>query len=424
MTAKPLDLLVWGATGFTGRLVAEYIASRYGDSLAWGIGGRDQETLERIRSSLRDKGGAVDLVVADSRNAAEMEQLAQRTRVVCSTVGPYARFGSPLVEACTAQGTHYCDITGEPQWIRKMIDAHEQKAQDSGARIVHCCGFDSIPSDLGVWFLQEQFKLRTGQPCDEIKLRVRKLKGAASGGTAASLVNLIVEAKADRNIARVLVDPYGLNPTETRRGPDDRDQSGPRFDPDVNAWTAPFVMAAINGKVVRRSNALMNFAYGEEFQYSEAVTTGRGLRGWLRAAIATGGLAGLVAGARFELSRKLLEKYVLPKPGSGPSESQRENGYFELILVGKTAGNPTTTLRGRIRGKRDPGYGATCRMLGESALCLAQDDLTVGGGFWTRGIRHGSAAHQPVRRKCRYFTSPSTDTQSLSEKGVKFVSLS
>lgn len=380
---RDYDVVVWGATGFTGRLVAEYLLSRYGASrdLRWAVGGRNREKLEAVLGQI----GAPDLpiLVGDSHDRQSLDAIVTRTRVVCSTVGPFAKYGSELVAACARHGTHYCDLTGEVHWIRRMIDDHQGEAQSSGARLVHCCGFDSIPSDLGCLFLNDAAVRQYGRPCGEIKLRVRKMRGGFSGGTAASLLNVVEEASRDRGTRRVLADPYALNPAGERTGPDGRDQARPEWDPDVSSWTAPFVMASINTRVVRRSNALMGYPYGRDFRYSEAVMTGRGAAGWMTAVGLSSAIAGLIGAASIGPTRNLLSRLVFPRPGEGPSEEQRERGFFDMLLVGKTEENET--VRGRVKGKRDPGYGATSRMLGESAVCLADDaeQLSVPGGFWT-----------------------------------------
>ncbi len=387
---RDLDLVVWGATGFTGRLVAEYLLGRYGAAgdLSWAMGGRSEAKLEGIRSGLGEGAEGIPLLVGDSHDPASLDAIVTRARVVCSTVGPFARYGSELVAACARHGTHYCDITGEVQWMRRMIDAHEGAARESGARIVHACGFDSIPSDLGCLFVQEAMREAHGHPAAEVKLRVRRLKGGLSGGTAASMLNALEEAKGDRSVRRVLGHPYSLNPEGEQSGPDGSDQRGAVWDPDVGSWTAPFVMAAVNTRVVRRSNAVAGYPYGRDFRYSEAMMTGRGAAGWARAAAVTAGLGGFVVLASVPPSRSLLEKLVLPKPGEGPSEAEREGGCFDMVVVGKGGG---AEIRARVQGDRDPGYGATCKMLGESAVCLAQDagDLEVGGGFWTPATAMG-----------------------------------
>lgn len=381
-TQREFDLIVWGATGFTGRLVAEYLLERYGaaSELRWAMGGRDLRKLEKVRGGLGPGSDAIQLIEADSHDRRSLDAMVGRTSVVCSTVGPFAHHGSELVAACAAAGTDYCDITGEVQWVRKMIDAHQDTARQTGARLVHCCGFDSIPSDLGTLFTQRQMEALHGGPCESVKFRVRRMKGAFSGGTVASLLNALDEARADRDTRRIMGNPYGLNPKGEQRGPDGPDQSRPQWDEDVNSWTAPFVMAAVNTRVVRRSNALTGYSYGKSFRYEEAVMTGRGPAGLLRAVSMTATLGGFLAAASLKPGRALMGKLFLPQPGEGPSEEARESGYFDILLVGRRKAEKIVT---RVRANRDPGYGATSRMLGESAVCLAKDELQTGGGSWT-----------------------------------------
>jgi short subunit dehydrogenase-like uncharacterized protein len=382
-TARDFDVIVWGATGFTGTLVAEYLLRQYGfnGDLRWAIAGRSEDKLESLRDSLGEKADKLEAIVADSFDQESLRHLARRTRVVLTTVGPYALYGSALVQACVEEGTHYCDLAGEVQWIRKMIDQHHERAQNSGARIVHCCGFDSVPMDIGVWFLQEEAHKRFGQYCKSITMLVKATKGAASGGTVASLINLIEESRKDREVARILVDPYSLNPDGERNGPDDRDQQGMIYNADAQSWTAPFVMAAINTKVVRRSHALLGYPYGKEFRYREAVMTGDGPAGWAKGAAMTAALGGLVVGASYSPSRKLLQRFVLPEPGEGPDREMQKKGFFNLMQIGVLPDG--TVLRSKIAGDQDPGYGSTSKMLSECAVCLAKDNLEVGGGVWT-----------------------------------------
>ncbi|NCF23653.1 MAG: saccharopine dehydrogenase [Gammaproteobacteria bacterium] len=380
---REFDVIVVGATGFTGSLVAEYLCERYGvgADLRWAVAARNQQKLSALRESLGSPAASLPVIIADTLDARSMSDLAQRTRVVLTTVGPYARYGSELVAACAENGTHYCDLAGEVQWIRRMIDAHDATARQSGARIVHCCGFDSIPMDIGAWFLQQQARERYGAYCDSIVLLVKAMKGGASGGTMASIMNVMREARADREVARVLARPYSLNPEGGPRGPDRSDQRGIRFDVDAQNWTAPFIMATVNTRVVRRSHALLGYPWGESFRYHEAIRTGRGIGGWSRSAMITAGLAGLVGAASFGWSRGLLERYVLPKPGTGPDAAAREKGFFNLEQIGRLADG--RQIRGRITGDRDPGYGSTSKMLAESAVCLALDELDSAGGVLT-----------------------------------------
>lgn len=384
---RELDVVVWGATGFTGQLVSEYLIDRYPDgALQLGLGGRDRQKLEAVRTRLAaaHPGAAeLPLVVGDSFDAASLDALASRTRVVCTTVGPYAKYGAELVAACVRQGTDYCDLTGEVQFIRRMIDAHHDAAKQNGTRIVHCCGYDSIPSDLGTLLLQETSRERHGASCREVKLFAGESKGSMSGGTIASMLNVLDEARRDRDVRRVIADPYALNPEGERRGPDGPDPMRVRRDPDLGMWVGPFVMAAINSRVVRRSNALSGYAYGRDFRYSEEMSFGRGVRGLFRATAFTAGLGAFMAAANARVTRGLLE-HKLPQPGEGPSREQREAGYFVTRLIGK-ATDPGMQMRVRVEGQHDPGYGETSRMLGESAACLALDRDQPGtpGGILT-----------------------------------------
>lgn len=388
--ARKLDVVVFGASGFTGRLVCDYLNTRYGDckELRWGVAGRSREKLDRVLAAL-DRAEDVPVLIADSDDTPALEELARSTRVVLSTVGPYAKYGSPLVEACVRNGTDYCDLAGEVQWMRQMIDAHGDAASASGARIVHACGFDSVPSDIGVWFLQNQARERFGEPLAEVTLLVRAMRGGVSGGTAASLLNVIKETRRDRQLARQLANPYTLNPEGLREGPDGRDQSGAVYNEHFGVWTSPFVMAVINQRVVRRTNALLGFAYGRDFRYSEAVMTGPGTSGRLKAMAATASLGGFMLASSNDVLREHVVRRFLPDTGTGPDANARERGFFNLLIGGSTAGGEALTAR--VTGNRDPGYGSTSKMIAESAACLARDELEVDGGFWTPASAMGDA---------------------------------
>ena len=378
---REFAVVVWGATGFTGALVTEYLLQKYGvtSEFKWAIAGRNQSKLDALKATL----GApeLDTIVADSFAADSLARMAGRTRVVLTTVGPYAHYGTALVAACAELGTDYCDLAGEVPWIRRMIDAHEASAAVSGARLVNCCGFDSVPSDVGVWFLQETARRRTGAYCRSVTTFVRALKGAMSGGTVASMMNVVREARADRGVARLLSNPYALNPDPAFAGPDVKDQHGPRLDGAADTWTAPFIMAGINTRIVRRSNALLNFRYGRNFRYAEAIMTGNGPGGWLRAAAISTGIGFLVLAGSFDASRLLVERKLLPKPGEGPDAGAREAGFFRLRQIGQLADG--TTLETQVTGDRDPGYGSTSKMISECAVALAHGEASVPGGFWT-----------------------------------------
>jgi short subunit dehydrogenase-like uncharacterized protein len=385
---REFDVVIFGATGFTGQLVAEYMAEQYGPAsgLRWAIAGRSQVKLDAIDAGLP---GAIECLVADSANASDMRAMAARTRVVCTTVGPYAKYGSELVAACVEEGTHYCDLAGEIHWMRHMIDTHLSTAERTGARIVHSCGFDCIPSDLGTLFVQNAMRERTGGPANHVKFRVVGSKGGASGGTIDSGVNMMEEARDDPQILELNADPYALNPLNMPRGIDGLDQTSAEQDPDFRQWTAPFAMGAINTRVVRRSNALMNYAYGHEFRYDEAVLTGEGPAGFAKAAALAAGTA-MVMGALAIAPIRNLVLPLLPKPGEGPSRETQQNGYFEITLLGLNPEDPEGNVRATVKGDRDPGYGSTAKMLAESAVCLAMDELDVGGGFWTPASAMGT----------------------------------
>jgi short subunit dehydrogenase-like uncharacterized protein len=353
-TAREFDVIVWGATGFTGTLVAEYLLRQYGSDgdLRWAIAGRSLDKLDELRDSLDVEPEALETIVADSFDTDSLEDLASRTRVVITTVGPYALYGSALVEACVEAGTHYCDLAGEVQWIRAMIDQHHRRAKETGARIVHCC----------------------------ITMLVKATKGAASGGTIASVMNILQESSKDRDVARVLVDPYSLNPEGEREGPDGRDQQSAVYCEDADSWTAPFVMAMINCKVVRRSHALLGYPYGKDFRYREAVMTGDGVPGYLKSMAMTTAIGSFMAGGSWSPTRKVLQAFM-PAPGEGPDRELRQSGFFKLMQIGELADG--TLLETRITGDQDPGYGSTSKMLSECAVCLAKNELDSPGGILT-----------------------------------------
>ena len=403
MTSKPYDVVVFGATSFVGQILARYLFEEFGldGKLRWAAAGRSMPRLEELRKALGRGAGRLQLLQADAGDEASLQKLCSSARVVVSTVGPYALYGEPLVRVCAGTGTDYCDLTGEVQWMRRMIQRYEKTAQASGARIVHNCGFDSIPSDLGVHFLQQQAQELFGQPCTTVKMRVRAMRGSFSGGTVASLLNALKEVKANPALRKELADPYSICP------PLDGKASGKRvrqanvglaeFDPDFNAWVAPFFMSAINTRVVHRTNALLHDAYGPEFRYDEAVLTGRGLRGRLAAAAMGAALGAFMVAGSIGTVRSLLEKYVLPAPGEGPSPAAQLKGGFDLRFHGRT--KQGDVLRTRVTGDRDPGHGSTAKMLGQAAACLASDisKKQVAGGFWTPAAIFGDRIVERLR---------------------------
>ncbi|WP_175820909.1 saccharopine dehydrogenase NADP-binding domain-containing protein [Burkholderia sp. BCC0419] len=392
MPQPTYDLVVFGATSFVGQILTRYLSDYLsdagaGETLRWAIAGRSDAKLRQVRDTLGAAGQSVPIIVADAADEAQLRALCAQTRVVVSTVGPYALYGEPLVRVCAQTGTDYCDLTGETQWIKRMIDKYEPVARQSGARIVHCCGFDSVPSDMGVFFLQQQARQQWGVPAAHVKMRVKTLKGGASGGTVASVINVVREAAADPALRRELLDPYSLCPQ--RHGFTVRQHAvrSAEFDRDCDAWIAPFVMAAINERVVHRSNALAGNAYGSRFTYDEAVMTGTGLKGRVTALTMVAGLGAFMVGVLIAPVRGLMERFLLPKPGEGPSVDAQQAGRYDLRFFGRA--DDGRTLRVKATGDRDPGYGSTGKMLGQAAIGLALDcsrdgvKTGRGGGFWT-----------------------------------------
>ena len=386
---REIDVLLYGATGFTGKLVAEYLAKRASDEgLRWAIGGRSRAKLEDVRRQLAASNEALadlPIFVADSHDVTALDALAAKTSVVLTTVGPYAKFGFELARACAKHGTSYCDLTGEPNFVRKVIDECHALAKEQQARIVHCTGYDSIPSDLGTQLAADYAKKRWDEDLAWVKIFTGRTKGAVSGGTVASAFGLAKAARADREVRKVLLDPHGLDPVRPPRSRElfEQDQRTVRFDPDLQRWTAPFVMASINARIVRRSHALFKEedgkGYGADFKYNEAMSFRRGPRGFAAAASVTAGIVGFFAASGFGPTRRLLEKAILPKPGEGPSRETIENGYFEMHVLARTTSGKK--LRGRVAGTSDPGYGATATMIGEAAICLAKDSARLAPRF-------------------------------------------
>lgn len=389
---KTFDVVVWGATGFTGRLVAEYLAERYGldGEIKWTIGGRNGQKLESLRQALGAGVGQLPPQVADSHDLDGLRAIVRQTRVMCTTVGPYARYGSELVQACAEEGVDYCDLTGEVHWMREMIQNHEATASASGARIVHTCGFDSVPSDLGVFYVQRAMADAHGVYANEVKYRALDFKGGFSGGTVASMLDMMERAEKDPRINAIASDPYGLNPEDSARGLDGPDSNTAFYDEDFKAWAAPFIMAGVNTRVVRRSHALMGYPYGDDFRYGEATLIRRGVGGAVIAASVSVGMAGMMAATAFAPTRNLMARW-LPAPGEGPTEEAREAGFFKIALLGKHPQTRSKDVLIYVEGDRDPGYGSTSKMLAESAVCLARDGINVGGGIGTPAATMGAA---------------------------------
>ncbi len=391
---RDLDVVVFGATGFVGRLVAEYLAADAPADARIALAGRSRERLEDVRSALGERAADWRLLVADSADREALDEIARATRVVATTVGPYAKYGFPLVEACATAGTHYADLTGEVLFIRDTIDRYHARAEESGARIVHSCGFDSIPSELGVLLVHEAAQ----EDLEDTTMVVVGMRGGASGGTIASLRGQVDEMRADAARRRIAADPYALSPdraAEPDLGKEQDLRSVERFE-DLGVWVAPFVMAAINTRVVRRSNALQEWAYGRRFRYREVMSVGGGPLAPVRGAAVAGGLGALVAGLSLPPTRLVLDR-VLPSPGEGPGEEARRNGFFKIETHARTAGGRRFVCRSAAQG--DPGYAATAVMFGESALCLALDEdrLPARAGVLTPATAMGTRLAERLR---------------------------
>lgn len=373
MTQPKFDIVVYGASGFTGKLVAEYLAAQYGpgSGLTWAMAGRSRDKLATVRDEI---GAPKDtpLIEADAGDPASLKAMVDRAKAILTTVGPYQLYGSELVAACAASGTDYLDLCGEPAWMRQMIDAHHAPAQASGARILFSCGFDSIPFELGVFFLQNAAKKQFGAACPLVKGRVRRMKGTFSGGTAASLKATYAAAAKDLSIVPLLKNPFALTPGF--EGPKQPPGNKPLHDDDLGMWVAPFVMATINTRNVHRSNMLMGFPYGKEFIYDEMMLAGPGEKGEA--------MAKAIVGANSAMGGP-----GGPKPGEGPSKEERETGMYDILFVGLTPDGKQ--IRASVKGDRDPGYGSTSKMIGESAVCLVREAKDVAGGIWTPGAALG-----------------------------------
>ena len=379
MASSKFDIVVYGATGFTGQLVAEYLAAHYkGDgNLKWAMAGRSKDKLVSVRDAI---GAAADtpLIVADAGDPASLKAMVEQTKSVISTVGPYMLYGNELLAACVAAGVDYFDLCGEPTWMRQKIEQHEAAAKKSGARIVFSCGYDSLPFELGVFCAQEEAKKAFSAPVSRVKGRVREMKGTFSGGTAASMRAIFEAAAKDLSLVTLLRDPFVLTPGFD--GPKQPLGNRPVFDQDLQTWTAPFVMANINTRNVHRSNMLMGFPYGKDFVYDEMMVTGPGE-------------AGEAMAKKVMAANNKLSGADVPKPGEGPSKEERENGSYDLLFVAITPDG--RQARAVVRGDRDPGYGSTSKMISQCAICLLRDTPDVPAGIWTPGAAMG---HKLIKR--------------------------
>jgi short subunit dehydrogenase-like uncharacterized protein len=369
---RELDIVVYGATGFTGRLVAEYLNNQYGvnGEVVWAMAGRSQSKLEQVRDEMGISAD-VPLVVADSSNLDSIKAMVERTAVVCTTVGPYQLYGNELVATCASAGTDYVDLCGEPGWMHKMIGAHSAAAEASGARIVFSCGFDSVPFDLGVLFLQQTAEQNLGAAVPRVRGRVRAMKGTFSGGTLASFRTTMAAAAKDPDLINVLRNPFSLTPGFT--GAEQPKGDKPVFDEVLQSWIAPFVMASINTKNIHRSNQLMDHRYGTDFVYDEMMLTGPGDKGEA--------IANHIAN-----DNSMAEDQT--QPGDGPDKEARENGMYDVLFVGEAGDGQLVKVS--VQGDKDPGYGSTSKMIAESAVCLVKNPDAASGGIWTPAPAMGS----------------------------------
>ena len=364
MSDKNFDVVVYGATGFTGKLVVEYMLNQYGSdqSISWAMAGRSHEKLIAVRDAL-GVSPDIPLLTVDSDDEESIKQMVQQAQCVLTTVGPYQLYGPNIVKHCVANGTDYVDLCGEPGWMHEMINEYAEEAKDSGARIVFSCGFDSIPFDLGVYFLQKEVIAQHGIPASNIRGRVRAMNGEFSGGTAASLGATMASLKQKPELFAVLANPFALSNGFT--GPEQAPDSKAVFDEKLETWVAPFFMAPINTKNVHRSNALMNHMYGEDFCYNEMWIQGPGEEG--KAAAEYVGSINPLADA--------------PAPGEGPSKESRENGNYDVLFCADLADG--SSIHAAVSGDMDPGYGSTSKMIAESAICLVKECPELPGGIYT-----------------------------------------
>ena len=381
MSDREFDVIIFGASGYTGKLVAEYMHDQYGNdqSIKYAIAGRNTEKLLEVKKDL-NLNEDISILEVDSSDLDSLDKMTTSAKCILTTVGPYQLYGSKLVESCAKNGTDYVDLTGEPGWMYEMINAHKETAQNSGARIVFSCGFDSIPFDLGVYFVQNAAKEKFGKQAPHVRGRVKAMNGEFSGGTIASLGATMSTLKEKPELIKVLANPFSL--TEGFEGPSQLDDSKPLLDEKMNMWLAPFVMAPINTKNIHRSNALLDHAYGKDFCYDEMMIAGEGDEGeQIAKAMSSGNPMG---------------GDNVPQPGEGPSKESREQGNYDVLFF---ADLEEGSIGARVTGDMDPGYGSTSKMIAESALCLVQDCSDLAGGIYTPAPSMGNKLIERLIKK-------------------------
>ncbi|MFB6156396.1 MAG: trans-acting enoyl reductase family protein [Haloferacaceae archaeon] len=387
---RPYDLVVWGATGVAGRLVAEYLTGQYApDAVSLALGGRSRDRLDALERDLvrqHEAWDSIPVVTGDATEPESLRAIARRTRVICTTVGPYTTYGTPLVEACIEAETEYCDLTGEITWMRETVDRFHDEAVEAETRIVHSCGFDSVPADIGTLLVQSFAAEAYDTHCDRVQIYLEAGDGGVSGGTLASFAEVFDAASTDPTARQTLSNPYSLAPPGERAGVDPGEQRRPQKDRLQAGWTAPSPMAPVNERVVRRSNALRGYPWGREFRCTEVVPTGSGVRGAVGAGLVAGAVGLATAAMSVDPVRAGLRRFVFPDPGEGPTSAQIEDGHFTVRLLGRgTAADGSVVVEAEFGADLDPGYGATARMLAESAMCLlrGETDTPLAGGVVT-----------------------------------------
>ncbi|ARN75570.1 saccharopine dehydrogenase family protein [Oceanicoccus sagamiensis] len=387
MSSPQYDVVIFGATSFVGQIIVRYFCEQFStadaaEQVSWAIAGRSEAKLNEVKALMADKVDDIPTIVANADDLEAMRAMCEQTLVVMSTVGPYALYGDTLIQACVETGTDYCDLAGEIQWIKRMQDKYSEAALNSGARIVHSCGFDSIPSDMGVYYLQQQAKAKLGQVCSEVALRIKAASGGFSGGTFASMVNANDEMAADPELQALLEDSYAICPEDYPKQAKQHSILSHHYDENFASWSAPFMMAPINEPVVLRSNALSDYSYGKDFHYNEAILTAPGTGGKIAAVMVDKVMKIFVAATAMPLFKPLIMK-IMPAPGEGPSPEAQAKGFYDIRFLGKT--NDGQRIQTKLTGDRDPGYGSTAKIIAQSAVCLAKDisQQEKGGGFWT-----------------------------------------
>ena len=417
MINKEFDIVVFGATSFVGKILSNYLTNEHIEpNLSWAMAARSEAKLLALKKELGERAETIPHIVADSMDEDSLRSMCDRAAVIISTVGPYALYGELLVKVCSTSGTDYCDLTGEAHWIRRMIENYQADAQASGARIVHSCGFDSLPSDLGVQFLQQHSQLNFGRHCERVKMRVKGFSGGASGGTIASALNLFKEVARDASLRAEMQDLYSICPTDHGLTAVQQEVAV-GYDQDFDAWVGPFIMAAINTRIVLRSAALLGNSSNANFHYDEGTLTGAGRKGEKRAKRLALGTRMMPVALAVAPIRWLAVRFFLPKPGEGPSQEQQLNGFYDLRFFGSTGQGGE--IRVKVTGDRDPGYGSTAKMLAQAGISLRRDvdKGDIGGGFWTPATVFGTSllerlqAHAGMTFELSSVSGQTTDEQ-------------